>query len=58
MTKAKLQAAVIAVKEETREALQTLFDNVNQGQRKQLTKRESIKALFKRYGVDWNEESN
>ena len=58
MTKAKLQAAVIAAKEETREALQTLFDNVNQGQRKQLMKRESIKALFKRYGVDWNEESN
>ena len=58
MTKDKLTAAVAAAKEETREALMLLFDSVNQGQRKQLMKRENIKALFERYGVDWNEESN
>jgi histidinol dehydrogenase len=53
MTKAELTAAVTAVKDETREALQELWDNINQGQRKQLAKRENIKALLDRYGVSY-----
>ena len=53
MKKAKLTEAVTAHKTETREALQTLFDNINLGQRKQIVKREEIKKLFDRYGVEY-----
>lgn len=53
MTKTDLNAAVEACKAETREALQLLYDNVNRGQRMQLVKRESVKALFDRYGVTY-----
>ena len=35
----------------TKDALQLLWDNINKGQRKQLYKREDIKALLDRYGV-------
>lgn len=51
MKKSELNAAVLAYKRQTREALQTLYDNVNQGQRKQLIKKEEIKKLFDTYGV-------
>lgn len=51
MTKTELTNAVEAVKDETGEALQMLWDNINQGQRKQLAKRENIKTLLDRYGV-------
>ena len=53
MRKAKLTEAVTNAKTETREALQLLFDNVNKGQQKQLVKREEIKKLFDRYGVEY-----
>lgn len=53
MTKQKLEKAVEKTKTETRDALQTLYDNVNKGQQKQLVKREDIKALFDRYGVTY-----
>ena len=51
MKKSELTAAVAAVKDETGEALQLLWDNINQGQRRQLIKRENIKTLLERYGV-------
>lgn len=53
MKKTQLQAAVNAAKEETREALQLLFDNINKGQQKQIAKRDEIKALFDRFGVEY-----
>ncbi len=53
MRKAKLTEAVTAHKTATKEALQLLFDNVNKGQQKQLVKREEIKKLFDRYGVNY-----
>ena len=53
MRKAKLAEAVTAHKTETKEALQTLFDNINKGQQKQIVKREEIKKLFDRYGVEY-----
>lgn len=37
--------------EETRTALQTVYDVLNQGQKKQIVKDEAIKALFDQYGV-------
>ena len=42
---------VAAVKEETKNALQTVFDELNNGQQKKILKNEEIKKLFDRYGV-------
>lgn len=55
MKKAKLLEAVAAVKTETRDALQTMYDAMNSGQRKQIVKDEAVKALFDRYGVEYGE---
>ena len=52
MTKTELTQATDACIAETHDALQLLWDNINQGQRKQLYKREDIKALLDRYGVE------
>ena len=51
MTKAELKAKTDAAVEETRVALQTMYDALNQGQQKQIVKDESVAALFERYGV-------
>lgn len=44
-----------AVYEETKVALQTVYDTLNQGQQKKLVKDETVKALFDRYGVEYTE---
>lgn len=54
MTKAELTRAVEAAKSETRDALQTMYDAMNNGQRKQIVKVESVKMLFDRYGVSYD----
>lgn len=41
------------VYEETKVALQTVYDALNQGQQKKLLKEESVKELFDRYGVEY-----
>lgn len=51
MRKAKLTEAVTAHKTETKEALQTVIDSLNNGQRKKLTSNETVKTLLDRYGV-------
>ena len=51
MNKDTLNEAVKACKEETRIALQTVYDELNNGQQKKLLKNENIKALFERYEV-------
>lgn len=38
---------------DTKEALQTVWNEINQGQRKQLIKIEKIKTLLDRYGVEY-----
>jgi hypothetical protein len=43
------------VYEETRVALQTVFNALNQGQQKKILKDASVKALFDRYGVEYTE---
>ena len=53
MLKSELQEKTQAMKDETRTALQLLYDRINHGQQKQLVKREEIKALFDRYGVTY-----
>jgi hypothetical protein len=51
MNKDALNKAVEACKDETRAALQTVYDELNNGQQKKILKNENIKALFERYGV-------
>ena len=53
MKKTELTAAVDAAKAETRNALQTMYDALNQGQQKKIVKDESVKILFDRYGVKY-----
>ena len=55
MKKIDLIEAVQAVKTETRNALQTMYDALNQGQQKKIVKDEAVKALFDRYGVEYSE---
>ena len=44
---------VTAAKMETKNALQTMYDALNQGQRKKIVRNEQGKALFDRYGVEY-----
>lgn len=53
MKKATLNREVEAVKSETKTALQTMYDAMNNGQRKQIVKNAEVKALFDRYGVEY-----
>lgn len=55
MTKTELTQAVATAKDETKTALQTVYDALNQGQRKQLVKDEQVKKLFDLYGVNYEE---
>lgn len=55
MKKSELVAAVQTVKTETRNALQTMYDAMNPGQKKQIVKDETVKALFNHYGVEYTE---
>ena len=52
MNKDTLNEAVNACKAETKNALQTVYDELNNGQQKKLLKNEAIKALFERYEVE------
>lgn len=49
--KKKLRENVNAVKSETKNALQTIYDALNQGQQKKIVKNAEVKALFIRFGV-------
>ena len=53
MRKADLTIAVEAAKTETKNALQTVYDSLNQGQQKKIVKDEAVKALFDLYGVEY-----
>lgn len=55
MTKAELSKKTDGVVNDTRTALQTVYDALNQGQRKQIVKEEAVKALFDLYGVEYSE---
>lgn len=55
MTKQELSAAVQALKSETKDALQAMYNELNYGQRKKLIKNETVKTLFNRYGVEYGE---
>ena len=53
MKKEKLTNAVQEAKAQTKNALQTVYDALNQGQQKKLVKDEAVKALFDLYGVQY-----
>lgn len=44
---------VAAFKSETKNALQTMYNALNQGQKKKIARNEKVKALFDRYGVEY-----
>ena len=52
MTKQELQTKTDAVIDETKAALQTVYNALNSGQQKQVIKNEAVAALFARYGVE------
>ncbi len=49
--KGRWTLAAEAVAAETKAALQTVFDELNQGQQKKLLKSPEVRALFERYAV-------
>lgn len=53
MTKNQLTEAVEKAKNETKNALQTVYDSLNQGQQKKIVKEEAVKKLFDLYGVEY-----
>ena len=53
MKKTTLAEAVKNAKNETKDALQTVYDSLNQGQQKKIVKDEKVKALFDLYGVEY-----
>lgn len=53
MKKTKLTTAVDTCISETKAALQTVYDALNPGQQKKIVKDEAVKALFDRYGVEY-----
>ena len=52
MTKYELMTKTAAVVDETRTALQTVYDALNHGQQQKILKDEAVAALFERYGVN------
>lgn len=58
MTKTELNEKTDFRFNETHDALQAVYDGLNQGQRKKLLKNEKIKELLERYKVIKEEEVN
>lgn len=55
MKKQDLFEKLSIAKEETKNALQTMYDALNAGQQKKIVKDEKVKALFDKYGVTYSE---
>ena len=53
MTREELMAAVETAKTETKAALETVYNALNQGQQKKLVNDEKVKNLFDIYGVKY-----
>lgn len=51
MIREELIQKVAVAKDETKNALQTMYDELNKGQQKKMVANEKVKALFDRYGV-------
>lgn len=55
MKKQILEKAVETTKLDTKNALQTVYDSLNQGQQKKIVKNDNVKKLFDLYGVEYSE---
>ena len=55
MNKEVLKRAVANAKAETKQALQTVYDELNRGQQKKIIKNERVKTLLDLYGVTYTE---
>ena len=55
MRKDLLTAAVEATKDEARNALQTMYDALNQGQQKKIVQNDDVRAWLDRFGVEYEE---
>lgn len=53
----ELRERVIAYNTEVKAALQAVYNDLNQGQRKKLLRNPAIRAMFARYGVVTDAES-
>lgn len=53
MKKLELIHRTETVVSETKAALQTVYDSLNNGQKSKLIRIDEVKALFDRYGVDY-----
>lgn len=51
-----LKEKVLAYNQELKEALETVYESLNNGQQKKLLKNEKVKALFDRYGISYKED--
>lgn len=48
----ELRERVVAYNKEVKDALQAVYSDLNQGQRKKLLRNPAIRAMFERYGVE------
>ena len=55
MTKKELTTAIQVFRTETKAALQTVYDSLNEGQKNKLVEDDTVKALFDRFGVEYGE---
>lgn len=53
MKKLELKQRIDTVVSETKSALQTVYNSLNNGQKAKLIKIDEVKTLFDRYGVDY-----
>lgn len=51
----ELRERVIAYNTEVKAALQAVYNDLNQGQRKKLLRNPIIRAMFERYGIEVEE---
>lgn len=53
----ELRKKVIEYNTEVKTALQAVYDDLNQGQRKKLLRNPTIRSMFERYGVETDAKS-
>jgi hypothetical protein len=53
MTKKQLNDATLTARNETKTALQIVYDALNSGQKKKIIKNEEVKKVYDRYGVNY-----
>ena len=53
----ELREKIIAYNKEVKEALETIYVELNKGQQQKLLKSEKVKALFVRYGINTGGEN-